>query len=105
MSLTREAEPELALALDGRTVHRVAHRAAPDPHHLPAAVPAGRGQHAEGVPGGVLDQDRYKLPGRVRLEPAMRVVDDAGHHDGVHGREPRGQSLRDMINGDALGVG
>ena len=59
----------------------------------------------EPVAGGVLDQDRHELAGRVTVEPAMRVMHDALHDSRVEHAELRGKSLHNMVNRNAFGTG
>ena len=59
----------------------------------------------EPVAGGVLDQDRHELAGRVTVEPAIGVLYDAVHDSRVEHAELRGQSLHHMVNRGAFGTG
>ena len=59
----------------------------------------------EPVAGGVLDQDRHELAGRVTGEPGMGLLHDALHDSGVEHAELRGKSLHHMGNRGAFGAG
>ena len=55
--------------------------------------------------GGVLDQDRHELAGRVTGEPGMRLPHHTLHHSGVQHAELRRQSLHHMGNRSAFSTG
>ncbi len=63
---------------------------------LPQSVRGG-GHHSQGVPSGVLDQDRHEVPGRMGCETPVFVVHYPRHHRGSEGREAGRQSLRHAI--------
>ena len=71
---------------------------------VPVLVRADRGD-PEPVAGGVLDQDRHELAGRVTGEPAMGLLHDALHDSGVEHAELRGKLLHHMVNRSAFGTG
>jgi hypothetical protein len=60
---------------------------------------AGRdGHHPQPVPGRVLDQDGYGVPGRVGVEMSVGIPHHPRHQSGVQVRELTRKTLRYLIN-------
>jgi len=61
--------------------------------------------HPQPVPGRVLDQHGHHVPGRMGVEMPVDVPHHPGDQGGVQSAELTRETMRDMINRDALEIG